>query len=311
LALIFSSGGGRLGNQILNLIHLMALVFEHNISVYKICDNCLISVDGNIIFKLNEKEINWRISNNYLKGQYLYKLLIKVFIRFIHIYFYLSPFDKSYKFGSINNYPKFILADNLGAIPSISKLINESRKHNVVISGWGLRDWDMVLKHKKAINKSLKEGLGEFMNFDNSEIDDYLLVHIRRTDFLDVNEFKKLNFEDEIWLKSIKKICSLKGIKKVVLFSDALIDKFFISVLELNQLKVILPELRNKNVNFLKLFFSHVNKSKYILCNASSLILSIAFISHKKIYLPSRDNEFQEIFLDNAHNSFPTLINWN
>ena len=52
---------------------------------------------------------------------------------------------------------------------------------------------------------------------------------------------KKLNFEDEIWLKSIKKICSLKGIKKVVLFSDSLIDKFFISSLE-NQmgLKVII-----------------------------------------------------------------------
>ncbi len=237
--------------------------------------------------------------------------MTKVFIRFIHFYFYISPCNKSYKFGSINNYPKFILADNIGEIPSISKLIYESNKYNVVISGWGLRDWDMVLKHKNAINKSLKAGLGEFLNFDDFQKNDYLLVHIRRTDFLQVDEFDKLNFEDKIWLNSIKKICSLKCIKKVVLFSDSLIDEFFISDLESSSLKVILPEIKNKNINFLKLFFSYVYKSKCILCNASSLILSIAFISHQKIYLPSSDKEFQEIFLDNAHNSFPTLINWN
>ena len=112
-------------------------------------------------------------------------------------------------------------------------------------------------------------------------------------------------------VKQYKKICSLKAIKKVVLFSDSFIDKFFISSLEANGLNVILPEIKNKNINFLKLFFSYVYKSKYILCNASSLILSIAFISHKKIYLPSYDEEFQEIFLDSAHNSLPTLINWN
>ena len=33
MALIFSSGGGRLGNQVLNLIHLMALTFEYDIDV--------------------------------------------------------------------------------------------------------------------------------------------------------------------------------------------------------------------------------------------------------------------------------------
>ncbi len=290
---------------------MMALVFEYNISAYKINDNSLTSTDGNILFKVNKKEIKWRISKDYSKGKTLYKLLIKVYIRFIHLYFYLSPKDKSYKFGSINNYPKFILADNLGERPCIRKLINESKENNVVISGWGLRDWDMVLKHKNVIKNTLKDGLGEFLNFDDFQNNDYLLVHIRRTDFLQVNEFEKLNFEDDIWLKSIKKICSLKGVKKVVLFSDSLIDKFFISSLEANELKVILPEIKNKNINFLKLFFSYVNKSKYILCNASSLILSISFISHERIYLPSNNKEFQEIYLDRAHNSFPTLINWN
>ena len=86
------------------------------------------------------------------------------------------------------------MADKSWKIQIISKLINESNKYNVVISGWGLRDWDMVLKHKNAIKNSLKDGLGEFLNFDDFQKNDYLLVHIRRTDFLEVNEFKEIKF---------------------------------------------------------------------------------------------------------------------
>lgn len=289
----------------------MALVFEYNIDAYKISDDSLISINSNIIFKVDQRKINWKINKDYSKGKFLYKLLIKIFIRLIHIYFYLSPFNKSYKFGSNKNYPNFILSKKLNKSPIISKLINESKISNVVISGWGLRDWEMVLKHKNAITKSLRNGLGDFLNFADSKNNEYLIVHIRRTDFLEVNEFEHLNFEDKIWLKSIKNICSSKNIKKVVVFSDALIDNFFLSSLEAYGLNVVLPEIKNNNINFLKLFFSYVNKAKYILCNASSLILAIAFMSHDKIYLPSINKKFQKINLDSAHNSFPTFINWN
>ena len=61
MALIFSSGGGRLGNQILNLIHLMAIVFEYNIESLQNIDNSLISNDGNIIFKVNKRKLIGRL----------------------------------------------------------------------------------------------------------------------------------------------------------------------------------------------------------------------------------------------------------
>ena len=47
------------------------------------------------------------------------------------------------------------------------------------------------------------------------------------------------------------------------------------------------------------------------MCNSSSLVLSIAFLNHDKIYLPSKEKDYDQIILDEAHNIFPTALNWN
>ena len=68
MTLIFLSGGGRLGNQILNLIHLLALSYEFNVEIIKINDSFLISKDGSLMFKFEEDKINWKINNNSLNS---------------------------------------------------------------------------------------------------------------------------------------------------------------------------------------------------------------------------------------------------
>tara|TARA_B100000161_G_scaffold261241_1_gene229288 strand:- start:587 stop:1522 length:936 start_codon:yes stop_codon:yes gene_type:complete len=311
LALFFSSGGGRLGNQILNLIHLIAISLEYDIDVIKINDPYLIANDGSLMFKINENKSTWSLDNRPSNKKIFSKLFLKFFIRLIHIFFYLTPKFRSYKIGSKNNYPKLILAKNLGENFSLTKLKKESKKYNVVLSGWGLRDWDMVLKHKATINKKLIFGFKEFIYDDNFKLNDYLFVHIRRGDFLEDPYFKDLNYEDEVWIKSIKKLCNKKKISKVVIFSDFNINKFFLSSLESASLKVFLPEIYFGNANFLKLFFSYLHRGSFVLCNSSSLVLSIAFLNHDKIYLPSKEKDYDQILLDDAHNTFPTALNWN
>ena len=49
----------------------------------------------------------------------------------------------------------------------------ESNKSDIVISGWGLRDWDLVLKHKKAILENLKKGINGFISIKDSFKKDY------------------------------------------------------------------------------------------------------------------------------------------
>ena len=310
MALIFTSGGGRLGNQILNLIHLMALSLEYNFAVIKINDPFLISLDGSIKFNLKRNKITWQINNSFPQKKYLNTLFFKILIRLIHIYFCITPNNKSYKIGLKNNYPQYIPGKILQNNFSLKKIIKESSRSNVAISGWGLRDWELVLKHKKVIVNNMISGFENFLNVEDKKGKAYLLVHIRRADFLDVKEFSQLNFSDEIWIKSILKICSLKSLKKVVIFSDEIIQDFFISSLEINGLEVLIPEKDIQKESFLNLFFSYVFKGSYLLCNSSTLVLSIAFLSHEKIYLPSKEKDFEEILLDDAHNYYPTLLNW-
>lgn len=311
MALFFSSGGGRLGNQILNLIHLIAISLEHDIDIFKINDPFLIANDGSLMFKVNDNKSTWSVDIRPSSKKELNILFLKFLIRFIHIFFYLAPNFRSYKIGFQKNRPKFILAKNLGTNFSLIKLKKESKKNNIVLSGWGLRDWELVLKHKKIIKRKLISGFKELIEDHNFQLSDYLFVHIRRRDFLEFDEFKDLNYEDQVWIKSIKKLCIEKNISKVVIFSDSIINKFFISSLENLQLDVILPENNFRNTSFLKLFFSYLYKGSFIMCNSSSLVLSIAFLNHDKIYLPSKEKDYDQIILDEAHNIFPTALNWN
>ena len=311
MALFYTSGGGRLGNQILNLIHLLALQKEYKIEIIKINDLFLESRSGGLFYSLSGKITSWKIyKKNYYKIHF-YKLFLKLFIRLIHLFFYLSPSYKSYKIGLKNNYPKYIVGNNIKKEDSFKKLINEAKEYNVALSGWGLRNWELVSKHKKKIIKNLKEGFCEYLNFKSSIKNKYLLVHIRRTDFLAVEEFKELNFSDQTWLKAILKLCELKSLNSVVIFSDADISNLIFSTLKKSGLTIIIPEKNNINESFLKLFFPYVYNASSIICNASTLVLSLSFLSHEKIFLPSRKSDLQEINLNNAHALQPACLNWN
>ena len=312
MTLIFSSGGGRLGNQLLNVIHLCAISYEYDIDVYKINDLFLTSKDGRLLFMIDKNIVNWKIFSNKTKIKTGYKLFLKLFIRIIHLYYFLMPNKRSYKLGLEDNLPKFIIGKNINKYLSIYELIQEGINKDVVLSGWGLREWDLVLKHKQLIVKNISQGFLEFLNYKKQIEDDYLFVHIRRSDFLDINEFKDLNFSDEIWLKSIKKICEIESIKRVIIFSDSPLSNKIYSFLKENNIFSEIANLNDFKSNiFLEQFVNYLYYSKTVICNASSLVLSLSFLFHEKIYLPSNDEDFQKLSLNNAHKSYPSSLNWN
>ena len=179
---------------------------------------------------------------------------------------------------------------------------------NVVISGWGL-ELGAFIKHKKKIIGYLTEGIN-CIQTKSCKINDYLLVHIRRSDFL-VSDYKELNFNDKIWIKSILNLCEDKSIKNVVIFSDSQINKRLISSLKDKEINVFIPETSNSNSEFFEVFFNYVFNASLVICNSSSLVLSISFLSHENVYLPSTEKYYQKVCLNNAHKSFPTILNWN
>lgn len=308
MALFFSSGGGRLGNQILNLIHLMALSYEYNIEVFKISDLFIQSKDKSLVFQIKKDNINWKLIKN-IENKFTYKLFLKCFIILIHLYFNILHNKRSYKIGFNKNYPRFVVGKKLGFNFSILTFLKESKIYDVAITGWGLRDWNLVEKHKKLIIKNLVKLFEDFVQIKELKANDYLLVHIRRTDFLDVDSLKKLNFSNKLWLKSILEFCNKYSIKEVVIFSDEEINNFLINSLKMNRIKVIVPEISDTS-NFLELFFNYISNASSVMCNSSTLTLSISFLFHKYIYLPSENAPFQRIPIKDAHKSFPTHFNW-
>ena len=309
MALIFSSGGGRLGNQLLNLIHLSAMAYEYNINVYKISDFFITSKDRSFIFKIDKNEVNWEIVSDYSKKKRIEKYFLKIFIRLIHLYYFLSPKNSSYKLGSKSNLPKFLFGKSLKSDFSQVTIFKEARKQNIVLSGWGFRDWDLVFKHKKLIVQNFKKELSSLINIKRKIEEDYLFVHIRRSDFLEIKEFQELNFSDEIWSKSILKVCEIESIRKVIIFSDSCIDNIILSLHKNNKIDISKKEPDNNS--FLELFVYYLINAKSVICNASTLALSMSFVYHKYIYLPSKLDNFQYVLLDNAHNTYPSLLNWN
>ncbi len=311
MSLIFSSGGGRLGNQLLNLIHLSAISYEYSIDVYKVSDLFIYGKKKSLIYKIEKNKVNWELVSENTEITKSNKLFLKLFIRIIHLYFYFSPNKISYKLGSKNNLPKFIIGKNLKSNFSLYQLICQQKNNTIVLSGWGLRDWELVIKHKKLIIKNFCKGFSPIIKNKKKIENDYLFVHIRRSDFLDVKEFKELNFTDELWLKSIKKVCEFESINKVVIFSDSNIDDYMISFLKNHRIHVLFINSGNKNSSFLKFFVYYLSNAKSVICNASTLVLSISFLYHNKIYLPSKRKDFQNVFLNNAYKSFPASLNWN
>ena len=96
MSLIFSSGGGRLGNQLLNLIHLSAISYEYSIDVYKVSDlftekkvliYCSRSHDYN--FRFIEKKFSNQVFFLFLRAQnfafYIYSniVLSRAFPRYL------------------------------------------------------------------------------------------------------------------------------------------------------------------------------------------------------------------------------------
>ena len=148
MSLIFSSGGGRLGNQLLNLIHLTALSYEYKIEVYKISDLFIKNKYKSFFFKIERNSVNWELVYDFSKINQSKIFILKIFIRLIHFCYYFLPNKISYKLGSENNLPKFILGETLEKDFSMINLIREAKNNDVVLSGWGFRDWDLVLKHK-------------------------------------------------------------------------------------------------------------------------------------------------------------------
>ena len=315
MSFIFASGGGRLGNQLLNVIHLTAIAIEKNVIIYKINDNYLTNEDHsffNFFFNISENNSNWTIFKCNLNNSFQRKLnnfRFRFFVRLLHFIFYLYPSRLSFKYSSSQARTKFILATRINEEDELKTLFFKSMNKDLIFSGWGIRNWNLVIKHKKKIRKILTNKLlSDKITLKSNNENRFILVHIRNSDFAKYYPFKKLVYDSNLWIKSIAEVCRRENVNKVKIFTDDFKLEKIKNNLASQNIKVINPSYQNNN-EFLLEFIEDSKTSTSILCNSSSLTLyGICF---QRICLtPDYKKICKLCLIDDMHKTNPHSINW-
>lgn len=314
MSLFFLSGGGRYGNQLINFYHLLSISIEHKLKIYKLNDSSFINYNKFLPFininisKKNTFQTN--LQERPRKIEYFFKIYYRFVIYFLHAFFYLIPNLRSYKFKPHLERDKFLIAEKVDLDNQLNKFIKNTKKYQSVFSGYGLRNYELLKKHKKKISAYMLDQLIKDLNIKNLEYfdNDFLFVHIRRTDFKNVPAYKDINFENKQWIESILKLTRKKQVRNVVVFSDEKINQKFLIKLRSKKLIVLVPE-NVYQISFIKLFFNYIKNAKYVLCNASSLSISLSFLIREYIYIPSKTDvykklTFSKLFEDTYYSNF-------
>ena len=231
--LIFTHGGGRLGNQLINFAHLYSFWLEYkneidviNMGVWPYSD----------LLEITEKN-KASVFSAEVKNHKSYLLLNKIFqgilkknrrylnqfIRVIHLYYSLNPFAKSIMKGEAPNYLKYLTGTviqnfNLDSGKSIELIKNKKRS---AIAGWPIRDWNLFKKYSSIIRNDMRfcgkyTQIAEDFTSKLRENNDLLVgVFIRRGDYkywldgryyFEISFYKKI-MKDLVEKHNDKKIC--------------------------------------------------------------------------------------------------------
>ena len=315
MTIIFASGGGRIGNQFINLIHLTAYSISNNTNIYKLNDNYFINNKAfpYLFFKVDSKKNRWKLNNR--SDIYFFRslknVIFRMSVRILHFIFYFMPFAYSYKYGDRFSRVNLLKADQIDAY-KLKLLFSNSKNRLTIISGWGIRDWNLVNKNINKVKKIFSFNLSFYVKDQifNKNNFSFLFIHIRNGDFAKFDYFKdNFVYKESIWVNAINAVCKEQNLQNVVLFTDDYPLDGIISEISSNGLNILNPEDDKKN-NFIESFITYASKSKAILCNSSTFSLSLAFIYHEYVYSPDEKKKFIKSSTMKLNETQPFCFNW-
>jgi hypothetical protein len=175
--LVYSCGGGRLGNQLLNYAHLLAFSLEHSeFDVLDLAFTPYVSEYGNedlALVSIDDTDLSW------------------AWRRFIETFWGDSPLEPTFSTYPVNRFRLQALHGGahhrstaqsiIGGDPHVSfdlsgtkqrqfdlsdrESVNTvAQKKTSVLAGWGVRAWTLIRKHRKAICERLRPGENHLSN---------------------------------------------------------------------------------------------------------------------------------------------------
>ncbi len=307
--IIFTHGGGRFGNQLLNYIHLTAFGLEYKRVSIKLnsLNDYLSSGEKSFIVsngKINLlKKVNLKNKNRF--RSFFYRIMKNSKIRIWHFLVHYFTNNKSLIVGEIGNNIGYLSGEKFKDL-NLNNEFFDSINHNTLLAGWNIRNWDLVNKWKDIIAENLLNTLKQ----KDSKINSYSIgVHIRGNDFK-THADGKLYFKNDEWMKALKIIEKKLNIKNLVIMSDELQD--WNSFLKNHNHWTLSSGSYGQDGDMFD-SFSDLLKCDVILTAGSTFALIAAWISNAKVIdissierdMPINLMEFEEW---SKHNKF--LMNW-
>ena len=307
--IIFTHGGGRFGNQLLNYIHLSAFGLEYD----------SVSIKQN---SLNEYLVSQEITYIVSKGKICHLAIVDnkrqskpamIFSRIIknskirirHFFIHYFTKNKSLIIGESGNNIGYLSGEKYKVLILNSEFFN-SLNEKTLLAGWNIRNWELVNKWRETISKNLLNTLKQKDSITNN----YSIgVHIRGNDFK-THADGVLYFNNDEWMEAIKIIEKKLKVKNIIIMSDELQDWDSI-LMDNNHWKLSSGSYGQDGDMFNS--FSDLLKCDVILTAGSTFALMAAWISNVKVIdissierdMPINLMEFNEW---SKHNNF--LMNW-
>ena len=307
--IIFTHGGGRLGNQLLNYIHLTAFGLEHKrVSIKLNSLNDYLS-SGEKRFIVSNGKIDLLTKVNSKKKNRLMRVFSRIMknskIRIWHFFVHYFTNNKSLIIGESGNNIGYLSGEKYKDLV-LSCDFFDSLNENTLLAGWNIRNWDLVNKWRDIISKNLIDSLKQKDSRNRS----YSIgVHIRGNDFK-THADGQLYFDNDKWIEAIKIIEKKLNVKNIIIMSDEVHD--WNNILMDNSNWTLSSGSYGQDSDMFH-SFSDLLKSDIILTAGSTFALMAAWISNAKVIdvssverdVPINLMEFNEW---SKHNNF--LINW-
>ena len=307
--IIFTHGGGRFGNQLINYIHLSAFGIENkNISIKQSSLNEYLFPKYEEFIVSNGKIHILSIIESKQKGKFI-NILIRALknskIRLMHFFAHYFLTYKSLIIGANENNIGYLLGtktQNLALDKEFLGLLG----NKTLIAGWGIRNWQLVNKWKETISQNLVSTLKK----ENSDASNYSIgVHIRGTDFISHAD-GSLYFDGKDWINALKIIEKKLDVKNVIIMSDELQDWDYI--LKGNEhWGLSIGSFGQEGTMFDS--FSDLLKCDLILTAGSTFALMASWISNAKLIDISEvasDKPLKVMKFEEWSNHKNFLINW-
>lgn len=199
--IVFTHGGGRLGNQLINLAHLHAFSLEYknefdiiNMGFWPYSDLFEIT-SGNraCIFSDSKNSYSAYILLNEIFNLSLNKnkRLLNQFLRMIHFYYNTAPGKQSIMKGESPNFLKYLTGVEVQDFdldsPASIELLKS--KKGTALAGWPIRCWGLFEKNKEAIRNDLRfskiytDLANKYINELRCKFDKVIGVFIRQGDY--------------------------------------------------------------------------------------------------------------------------------